>query len=75
MYLALPITSSLTDGHCLIIPTQHTSAATFLDENVMEEVIVRFFLRVFGSDYQYLLRNGAVILPEVAKERNVFEVL
>jgi len=38
VYLALPITSSLTEGHCLIIPTQHTSAATYLDENIMEEV-------------------------------------
>eukprot|EP00112_Aurelia_sp_Birch-Aquarium-sp1_P024827 Seg800.10 transcript_id=Seg800.10/GoldUCD/mRNA.D3Y31 product="CWF19-like protein 2" protein_id=Seg800.10/GoldUCD/D3Y31 len=38
VYLALPITSSLTDGHCLIVPMQHILACTYLDEDIMQEV-------------------------------------
>eukprot|EP00794_Sanderia_malayensis_P018404 gene18404-20259_t len=39
-YLALPITSSLTDGHCLILPMQHIVASTYLDEDIMQEVMM-----------------------------------
>ncbi|XP_065059112.1 CWF19-like protein 2 [Rhopilema esculentum] len=40
VYLALPITSSLTEGHCLIIPMQHILASTYLDEDVMQEITI-----------------------------------
>lgn len=38
VYLALPVHESLTEGHCLIIPMQHCSAATMLDEDVWSEI-------------------------------------
>ncbi|XP_027059866.1 CWF19-like protein 2 [Pocillopora damicornis] len=38
VYLALPLHESLTEGHCLIIPMQHCSAATMLDEDVWSEI-------------------------------------
>jgi len=37
-YLALPVNSSLTEGHCLIVPMQHTVAQTFMDEDILQEV-------------------------------------
>ena len=43
-YLAVPINASLTDGHCLIVPMNHVIGQTFFDEDVMEEVKVRFCL-------------------------------
>nr|XP_021552029.1 CWF19-like protein 2 isoform X1 [Neomonachus schauinslandi] len=36
--LCLPNFRSLTEGHCLIVPLQHHRAATFLDEDVWEEI-------------------------------------
>ncbi|XP_072040204.1 CWF19-like protein 2 isoform X2 [Amphiura filiformis] len=38
VYLCLPATKPLTDGHCLIIPMQHSIASTGLDEDVWNEV-------------------------------------
>ena len=38
VYLSLPINASLTECHCLIIPMNHVSAQTYLDEDVMEEI-------------------------------------
>ncbi|XP_030056116.1 CWF19-like protein 2 [Microcaecilia unicolor] len=38
VYLCLPNSLSLTEGHCLIAPLQHHTAATFLDEDIWEEV-------------------------------------
>ncbi|XP_022098963.1 CWF19-like protein 2 [Acanthaster planci] len=38
VYLCLPASQSLTDGHCLIVPMQHTVASTALDEDVWNEV-------------------------------------
>ncbi|KAL8573036.1 hypothetical protein ACOMHN_010466 [Nucella lapillus] len=36
--LSLPAHRSLTPGHCLIVPMQHVSAATALDEDVWQEI-------------------------------------
>ncbi|KAL8625360.1 hypothetical protein ACOMHN_044503 [Nucella lapillus] len=38
VYLSLPAHRSLTPGHCLIVPMQHVSAATALDEDVWQEI-------------------------------------
>ncbi|XP_069739588.1 CWF19-like protein 2 isoform X1 [Phaenicophaeus curvirostris] len=38
VYLSLPSNQSLTEGHCLIAPMQHHTAATLLDEDVWEEI-------------------------------------
>ncbi|XP_049679500.1 CWF19-like protein 2 isoform X2 [Accipiter gentilis] len=38
VYLSLPSNQSLTEGHCLIAPLQHHTAATLLDEDVWEEI-------------------------------------
>ncbi|XP_038055483.1 CWF19-like protein 2 [Patiria miniata] len=38
VYLCLPAAQSLTEGHCLIVPMQHTVASTVLDEDVWNEV-------------------------------------
>ncbi|CAG5114770.1 unnamed protein product, partial [Candidula unifasciata] len=37
-YLCLPHHRSLTDGHCFIVPMQHVSAATSMDEDVWQEI-------------------------------------
>ncbi|EDO47106.1 predicted protein [Nematostella vectensis] len=37
-YLALPLHQSLTDGHCLIVPMQHSLATTLIDEDVHDEI-------------------------------------
>ncbi|XP_060090847.1 CWF19-like protein 2 [Heteronotia binoei] len=38
VYLSLPNYQSLTEGHCLIVPMQHYTAATLLDEDIWEEI-------------------------------------
>lgn len=38
VYLCLPNSRSLTEGHCLIVPLQHHQAATVLDEDIWEEI-------------------------------------
>nr|XP_009936807.1 PREDICTED: CWF19-like protein 2 [Opisthocomus hoazin] len=38
VYLSLPRHQSLTEGHCLIAPLQHHTAATLLDEDIWEEI-------------------------------------
>eukprot|EP00075_Anas_platyrhynchos_P034887 XP_027324140.1 CWF19-like protein 2 isoform X1 [Anas platyrhynchos] len=38
VYLSLPSNESLTEGHCLIAPLQHHTAATLLDEEIWEEI-------------------------------------
>ncbi|NXA49252.1 C19L2 protein, partial [Nothocercus julius] len=40
VYLSLPSGQSLTEGHCLIAPLQHHTAATLLDEDIWEEIQV-----------------------------------
>lgn len=39
IYLAVPSFTSLTDRHCLIVPQQHVSCATLLDEDVWDEIM------------------------------------
>ncbi|XP_069825854.1 CWF19-like protein 2 isoform X2 [Dendropsophus ebraccatus] len=38
VYLCLPNHLSLTEGHCLIVPLQHHTAATLLDEDIWSEI-------------------------------------
>ncbi|XP_057255716.1 CWF19-like protein 2 isoform X1 [Pezoporus wallicus] len=38
VYLSLPSNQSLTEGHCLIAPLQHHTAATLLDEDIWDEI-------------------------------------
>ncbi|XP_067842240.1 CWF19-like protein 2 isoform X2 [Heptranchias perlo] len=38
VYLCLPNYQSMTEGHCLIVPLQHHTAGTILDEDIWEEV-------------------------------------
>ncbi|XP_028519021.1 CWF19-like protein 2 [Exaiptasia diaphana] len=40
VYLAVPLHTSLTEGHCLIIPMQHQVAYTYLDEDIIDEIKV-----------------------------------
>ena len=50
VYLSLPGTVSLTEGHCLIVPMSHVASGTQLDEDVWREVqefrkaLVKMFL-------------------------------
>ncbi|XP_055053468.2 LOW QUALITY PROTEIN: CWF19-like protein 2 [Misgurnus anguillicaudatus] len=51
VYLCLPNGVSLTEGHCLIVPVQHHTAATSLDEDVWNEIQTfrRALVRVFEA--------------------------
>lgn len=40
VYLALPWYEGLLPGHCQIVPVQHVTCATELDEDVWTEVVV-----------------------------------
>ena len=40
VYLAAPSSQSLTDGHCLLVPMEHSASMMLVDENVWEEVKV-----------------------------------
>ncbi|XP_003383183.1 PREDICTED: CWF19-like protein 2 [Amphimedon queenslandica] len=37
VYLSLPSVQSLTDGHCLLVPMEHTQSSLLTDENVWSE--------------------------------------
>ncbi|KAL1260281.1 hypothetical protein QQF64_008108 [Cirrhinus molitorella] len=51
VYLCLPNCVSLTEGHCLIVPIQHHTAATGLDEDIWSEMQMfrRALVRMFES--------------------------
>lgn len=51
-YLALPHHTSLTEGHCFIVPNSHTSCATMLDEDVWSEMqeFRKALVRMFAQD-------------------------
>lgn len=38
VYLSLPSVQSLTDGHCLLVPMEHTQSSLVTDENVWSEL-------------------------------------
>ena len=38
MYLCVPAHESLTEGHCMLVPTEHTACSIVMDENVWSEV-------------------------------------
>ena len=40
VYLAVPATQSLTEGHCLLVPLEHHTSMILLDENVWDEIRV-----------------------------------
>ncbi|NP_001089662.1 CWF19 like cell cycle control factor 2 L homeolog [Xenopus laevis] len=51
VYLRLPNHLSLTEGHCLIVPLQHHTASTLLDEDIYNEIQVfrKALVRMFES--------------------------
>lgn len=59
VYLSLPGHTSMTEGHCLIVPMGHVAAGTHLDEDVWQEVqdyrkaLVRMF-RARGEDCVFI---------------------
>ncbi|KAK7495124.1 hypothetical protein BaRGS_00013534 [Batillaria attramentaria] len=57
VYLSLPAHRSLTPGHCLIVPMQHVSAATALDEDVWQEIQMfrKALVRMFKDQDQDLV--------------------
>lgn len=59
----------MTDGHCLIIPMQHCSASTLLDEDVCSEIQVFIILwdRYWGRAVQLLANLFALSLVTVAE--------
>ncbi|XP_068122987.1 CWF19-like protein 2 [Hyperolius riggenbachi] len=62
VYLCLPNHLSLTEGHCLIVPLQHYTAATLVDEDIWNEIqtfrkaLVRMFAEK-GLDCVFLETN------------------
>ncbi|MEE6472851.1 hypothetical protein FKM82_009744 [Ascaphus truei] len=62
VYLCLPNHVSLTEGHCLIVPLQHYTATTLLDEDIWNEIqmfrktLVKMF-EVRGLDCVFLESN------------------
>ncbi|XP_046566167.1 CWF19-like protein 2 [Haliotis rubra] len=54
VYLCLPNHRSLTPGHCLIVPMQHVTAGTVVDEDVWQEVQTfrKCLVRMFESQDQ-----------------------
>ena len=40
VYLAIPAHQPLTEGHCLLVPRQHTPCSLQMDENVWSEVAI-----------------------------------
>lgn len=54
VYLSLPWHEPLQPGHCLIVPQQHVSCATQLDEDVWQEVVdyQKALWRMFQSRQQ-----------------------
>ncbi|XP_077154518.1 CWF19-like protein 2 [Ranitomeya variabilis] len=62
VYLCLPNHLSLTEGHCLIVPLQHYTAATLLDEDIWNEIQMfrKTLVRLFadkGLDCVFLETN------------------
>ncbi|PVD27440.1 hypothetical protein C0Q70_12599 [Pomacea canaliculata] len=57
VYLCLPSHRSLTPGHCLIVPMQHVSSGTSVDEDVWREVQAfrKSLVRMFASKDQDLI--------------------
>ena len=49
VYLCLPAHRSMSDGHCLIVPMQHVSSGTSVDEDVWAEIQVCVLLHVTGK--------------------------
>ncbi|XP_056613355.1 CWF19-like protein 2 isoform X2 [Triplophysa dalaica] len=51
VYMCLPNGVSLTEGHCLIVPVQHHTAATGLDEDIWNEIQTfrRTLVRMFEA--------------------------
>ncbi|KAG8584693.1 hypothetical protein GDO81_004724 [Engystomops pustulosus] len=62
VYLCLPNHLSLTEGHCLIVPIQHFTAATLLDEDIWNEIQMfrKTLVKMFadqGQDCVFLETN------------------
>ena len=61
VYLAVPSHQSITEGHCLLVPIEHTTCSLQMDENVWSEI------RVFqkGLTRMFADRDMDVIFTEI----------
>ena len=61
VYLAVPSHQSITEGHCLLIPIEHTTCSLQMDENVWSEI--RIFQK--GLTRMFADRGMDVIFTEI----------
>ncbi|XP_053167495.1 CWF19-like protein 2 isoform X2 [Hemicordylus capensis] len=73
VYLSLPNYQSLTEGHCLIAPMQHYTAATLLDEDIWEEIqIFRKTLKaIMESDEEWSMNKKLIDLSSKDVRKSV----
>ena len=60
VYLAVPSHQSMTEGHCFLVPVEHTTCSLQMDENVWSEV--QIFLK--GLTQMFADRDMDVIFTE-----------
>lgn len=61
VYLAVPSHQSITEGHCLLVPIEHTTCSLQMDENVWSEI--RIFQK--GLTQMFADRDMDVIFTEI----------
>ena len=61
VYLTVPSHQSITEGHCLLVPVEHTTCSLLMDENVWSEV--RIFQK--GLTQMFADRDMDVIFTEI----------
>ena len=61
VYLAMPSHQSITEGHCLLIPIEHTTCSLQMDENIWSEI--RIFQK--GLTRMFADRDMDVIFTEM----------
>ena len=61
VYLAVPSHQSITEGHCLLIPVEHTTCSLQMDENIWSEI--RIFQK--GLTRMFADRKMDVIFTEM----------
>lgn len=66
VYLSLPWHEGLQAGHCMIVPMQHISCSTQLDEDVWTEVVVSI-----GVIYYQLLKLSTLCIYIVGLPKSI----
>lgn len=61
VYLAVPSHQSITEGHCVLVPIEHTTCSLQMDENVWSEI--RMFQK--GLTQMFADRDMDVIFTEI----------